>query len=146
MVDVDALGDGDALDATAELVDHAFDQGDLDLNARALEWCETLAARALAAADLATLDYFRANIGAHRQQARHSDRTAAWSWDQEELQQQVFFLRRTLNSPAFPELHVVRRCQVLTNLGNQLDIASASGSGNTTDSWFRFKVWSRSTV
>lgn len=32
-------------------------------------------------------------------------------------------LRRALGSPAFESLHVVRRCQILTNLANQLDTA-----------------------
>jgi hypothetical protein len=118
---LDALSDADALDAIAQLVDHAFDHGNLGLNARALSWSEAIAARPLGEADLATLDYFRANIWAHRQQVSHTDRTAAWSWDQEDQQQQIFFLRRALNNPAFAKLTVMRRCQVLTNLGNQLD-------------------------
>lgn len=118
---LEALSDADALEAIARLVDHAFDKNDLNLNARASNWAEAIEARSLAEADLATLDYFRANIFAHRQQVRHADKSAAWSWDQEDSQQQMFFLRRALNNPAFTDLHIVRQCEVLTNLGNQLN-------------------------
>ena len=105
---LEALSDAEALEAIARLVDHAFDQSDLKLNAKALNWVEAIGARSLAEADLATLDYFRANIWADRQEARHTDRTAAWSWDQEDLLQQVFFLRRALNNPAFADAFLAK--------------------------------------
>ena len=119
--DVGALCDRDALDAIAQLVDHASDHGDLGLNAKALAWCDDVAQRPLSPKNSAVLDYFRANIWGHRQQLRQSDRAAVWAWDQEDIQRQIFFLRRSLNNKAFSKLSVVRRCQVLTNLGNQFD-------------------------
>ena len=88
---------------------------------RARAWCEETESRLTSDSQQILLDYFRANAWAHRQSTRHSDRSAAWAWDQEELQQQVFFLRRARNSPAFDELPLLRRCQILTNLANQLD-------------------------
>ncbi|HWH84723.1 MAG TPA: LA2681 family HEPN domain-containing protein [Burkholderiaceae bacterium] len=118
---LDGLPPDDALQAIAQLVDHALDQGDLSLTLRALNWCEQTESRLTSDGQRILLDYFRANAWAHRQGTRHSDRSAAWAWDQEELQQQVFFLRRARNSPAFDELPLLRRCQILTNLANQLD-------------------------
>lgn len=116
-----SLAPNDALQAIAQLVDFALDEGDLALAMKALAWCDEVEPRLTSDSQRIHLDYFRANAWAHRQSARHADRTAAWAWDQEELQQQIFFLRRAHNSPAFDQLPVLRRCQVLTNLANQFD-------------------------
>ena len=118
---LNALAPDDALQVIAQVVDHALDQGDLALTARALGWCDETEVRLTSDNQRILLDYFRANAWAHRQSIRHSDRSAAWAWDQEELQQQVFFLRRARNSAAFDALPRLRRCQVLTNLANQFD-------------------------
>jgi hypothetical protein len=118
---VEKLTDKDGLKVIGQLVDYAFDQGDLDLTARALAWCEQLEARPLSARQRALLDYFRANAWANIQRARQADPKSAWAWDQEEVQQQIFLLRRAFNSPAFDKLNILRRCQILTNLANQLD-------------------------
>ena len=111
----------DALQAIAQLVDYAHDQGDLALTTKALNWCDEVESRLTLDSQRIHLDYFRANAWAHRQSTRHADRSAAWAWDQEELQQQVYFLRRARNSPAFDQFPVLGRCQILTNLANQLD-------------------------
>jgi tetratricopeptide (TPR) repeat protein len=44
-----------------------------------------------------------------------------WSWEQPECQEQILALRRTVCHDGFQKLPAVRRCQVLTNLANQLD-------------------------
>ena len=71
----------------------------------------------------ALLDYFQANAWANRQAASRQDRAETWAWEQPELQKQVLYLRRALNNPAFESLETIRRCQILTNLANQLDTA-----------------------
>jgi hypothetical protein len=91
---------------------------------RALEWCDILDQRHLTNSEAALLLYFRANAWANRQIERRTDRAAGWSgwsWEQPELQEQVLHLRRAINSPGFDELESFRRCQILTNLANQLD-------------------------
>lgn len=70
---------------------------------------------------MALLDYFRANAWASRYQQRLGDRAAVWNFEQPEVCQQVFLLRRVMNSPGFVAMDAIRRCQVLTNLANQLD-------------------------
>lgn len=121
MENVDELSSEDALQAIAQLVDYALDHGDPDMTSRALLWSEQLAPRLVSEQQRVLLDYYRANAWANRQSALRLDRAAVWAWDQEELQQQVFLLRRALNSPAFEELDDLHKCQILTNLANQLD-------------------------
>jgi LA2681-like HEPN len=117
-----------ALKRIGILIDLAGDIDREDGTTRAFEWCEDLGRRSLTDRQAALLDYFRANAWANRQRAKHRDPDAAWQWDQPELQQQVFHLRRAAQSPGFKKLPSARRCQILTNLANQL-----STVGRTVD-------------
>ncbi|MGP0058553.1 MAG: LA2681 family HEPN domain-containing protein [Beijerinckiaceae bacterium] len=120
---VDDLSAEHALDAVAQLIDHASDHGDADLTNRALDFCDALEGRELNPVQQVLLDYFRANAWGNRQVVAQRDRAAVWAWEQLELQKQVYYLRRALNNPAFESLEAIRCCQILTNLANQLDTA-----------------------
>jgi tetratricopeptide (TPR) repeat protein len=116
----DAIGVPEAFRRIGSLIDLAGDLDKDDGIARSLEWCDALGQRILNKQQKALLDYFRANAWANRQRSKHLDVDAAWLWEQPELQQQVFHLRRALQSDGFGKLSSVRQCQILTNLGNQL--------------------------
>jgi hypothetical protein len=103
------------------LVDLSGDLGREEGNVRALAWADELAKRKLLPRQAALLDYFRANLWANRQSKKHRDADTAWAWEQPDIQQQVFYLRRAAQHRAFPRLARLRRCQIFTNLGNQLD-------------------------
>lgn len=120
---IEELPPSDGLKAISLLVDHASDTSDSALTDRALVWCEQIEPRLDTEKQRATLDYFRANAWANRHIEKRPTVAEAWAWDQEELQQQIFYLRRARNSPAFKELHKIRQCQILTNLANQLHSA-----------------------
>src|SRR5271167_24238 len=110
-----------AIDAIGRMVDHAFDHGNKELTDRVLACCNVLEMRGLSPSQQTLLDYFRANAWANRQVALRNDPAAACAWEQPEVQNQIFYLRRALNSVAFKRLEAIRRCQILTNLANQLD-------------------------
>ena len=112
-----------ALDRIGRLVDLSGDLKREEGTTRALEWCDTLAHRDLSDSETALLEYFRANAWANRQKERPSDPAAIWAWEQPELQEQVLCIRRAVNSRGFEALHAIRRCQILTNLANQLNTA-----------------------
>ncbi|WP_296753858.1 LA2681 family HEPN domain-containing protein [Thiobacillus sp.] len=118
---INGLSDADALDLIAQLVDQASDADDLALACHALSLADDLGARKLEPPEMALLDYFRANAWACRYKRRLGDREAVWDFEQPEVRQQVFLLRRAANSSGFTEMDAIRRCQILTNLGNQLD-------------------------
>jgi hypothetical protein len=112
---------GNAFQALGSLIDYADDHAAPDLAQRALGFADQLQAGNLNDERLALLDYFRANAWACLYTKRRDDRGAVWSWDQPELQAQIFHLRRALRSAGFNALHPIRRCQILTNLANQFD-------------------------
>ncbi len=117
----DGMSDIEALTHIGELVDESGDTGNAGCAVRALELADVLEARGLPPKLAAVLDYFRANAWEVRYLQRLSDRALLWEWEQPEVQQQVFLLRRAMNGPVFDDLHPMYRCQILTNLGNQLD-------------------------
>ena len=118
---IDGMSDLEALAHIGELVDEGGDTGDAGCADRALDLADELEARGVPPKLAAVLDYFCANAWEVRYLQRLSDRALVWDWEQPEVQQQVFLLRRAMNGPAFDGLHPMYRCQILTNLGNQLD-------------------------
>ena len=119
---LDGLDDRQALQAIGELIDLAHDRQAPELTDKALRWADELEQRGISDEHQARLDYFRANAFADRYRARLGDRAAVWAWDQPELQQQIFLLRRARYSVAFSDLTWIDRCQILTNLANVLDM------------------------
>tara|TARA_R110002051_G_scaffold269600_1_gene329786 strand:+ start:1940 stop:3481 length:1542 start_codon:yes stop_codon:yes gene_type:complete len=120
---LDSLANREALDKLATLIDLA-EQLELEEGTeRALEWCERLEQRDFTPLEEPEFHYFWANAWGDMQHHRHNDPKVAWAWDQPEQSNQILHLRRALNSTAFDQLPAMRRCQILTNLANQLNTA-----------------------
>lgn len=120
----EALADlepSEALMAIGQLVDYADDHADSELAAKALAWADQLEARQLLTTQQVSLDYFRANAWAVLQRPRRANRDSVWAWEQNEVQQQIYLLRRAFNASATENVPILRRCEILTNLANQLD-------------------------
>jgi len=118
---IDGVSNETAIERIGRLIDLSHDLKREDGTTRALEWCDALERRGMSNSEAALLAYFRANAWANRQNEKHRNPAAAWAWEQPELQEQVLHLRRATNQPAFEELSPLRRCQILTNLANQLN-------------------------
>lgn len=110
-----------ALDRIAKLVNLSNELRKPEGATRALEWCDELEARDVPEAVGAVLHYFRANGWAALADIANNDRKMAWRWEQPEIAKQILHLRKALNSSAFDTLPPLYRCQILTNLGNQLN-------------------------
>ena len=111
----------DAIECVGLLVDYAHDHSDEVLVARSLSWCSDLEARQLAPAQHALLQYFQANAWDVRRRNAQGTGQAVWAWEQPEVQKQILHLRRAIAGEGFASLHTIRRCQILTNLANQMD-------------------------
>lgn len=121
--DVSALPPTDALQCLGELIDHSEHRSDLVGAERALAWCQQLDGAAFTEIEQVEFEYFWANAWAAKQHILHVDPDVAWAWEQPELENQVLRLRRALNHPSFGSLPKMRRCQILTNLANQMNTA-----------------------
>ena len=121
--DLTKLNDEQALQRIGDLIDLAARLGDENGLNVALSWCNAVHARSLDDTDRALLLYFEANAwsgmsGIREQQGSHSVQwlgPASECWEKE-----IVNLRRASNTPGFPKLASIQRCQILTNLGNRL--------------------------
>jgi hypothetical protein len=111
-----------ALEQVGLLIDLSGELARQEGTARALEWSDELERGSLSASDAALLKYFRGNAWANRQKARRADRSAAWAWEQPEVQQQLLHLRGAVQHEGFRELPELRQCQIFTNLANQINM------------------------
>jgi hypothetical protein len=109
-----------ALKRIGMLVDIAGDLGREEGTTLALDWANALSKSKLRSQQRSLLEYFVANAWHNRRRLRHQDPAIAWQWEQPELLQEIYHLRAAGQSKGFDKLAAGRRCQILTNLGNQL--------------------------
>ena len=109
-----------AIEIIGTLIDLSDHLGKTEGAHKALEFADQLDSRQLEDNDAALLQYFRANAWAVLQ--RH-DTIDPWDWEHPLLAKQIYHLRKCVAHPGFAQLEELRRCQVFTNLGNQMDTA-----------------------
>jgi HEPN superfamily protein len=141
---INNLSNDEILDEIGLLIDQSEDLGRAEGTDQAYAWCDTLATRNPSELQKATLEYYRANLWSARghikerkwhekQNKRQPDTASAlevptiedsnpWAWEQSERQNQILCLRRCVNSPGFKDFGRIRKCQVYTNLANQLNV------------------------
>jgi len=114
-----ATAPAEALDHLAKLIDLSHDMGEADGLERAISLGEELQSRDdITADEAALLHYFLANAWSDLQHLQRKGKPSAWEWEQEEVEKTILHLRSALRSEGFLALHKIRRCQILTNLGN----------------------------
>jgi hypothetical protein len=114
------MSDAEALTHIAELIDDASDASFERGAKRALYLLDELSKRKLGETDGAIVEYFRANAWAARSHIANVRRS--WSWEAPERQEELLALSRAANHPGFASLDKVRRCQILTNHANLLNM------------------------
>jgi hypothetical protein len=117
--DFAALSDADAFYKVGTLIDASFDARSASGTDQAFLLLDELRNRNLSADHAALVHYFRANAWANREHMQTNP--DSWSWEQPECQAQILELRRALRHEGFSQLPVVRKCQIFTNLANQLN-------------------------
>jgi tetratricopeptide (TPR) repeat protein len=106
-----------ALAELPQTIDAAADAGDSEGLRKALGLIEDLRSGNPARVTDALLHYFAANAWSGIQAVRKGT-DSKWDWEQEELEQIIIHLRSARASDGFSQLTKIRKCQILTNLGN----------------------------
>jgi tetratricopeptide (TPR) repeat protein len=114
------LTDDEALQHIGLLIDAADDRNDETGTEKAFGWCDELEKRSLTDIQSMTLSYFRANVWGTRYRLRIAGKEVSWNWEQPEMAEQIFSLRKALAHSSFGELVRERQCQMLTNTANCL--------------------------
>ena len=108
------------LERIATMIDDAADNGNAALTTEALALSDRMAKRTdLSDGDRALLHYFRANAYSNRLQ--EGGQATSWQWDIPHLENVIRELRSAVRHRGFASIGRVRRCQILTNLGNSLN-------------------------
>jgi tetratricopeptide (TPR) repeat protein len=118
---IDGLDSEAALNHLGRFIDLAFVLKHLEATDRAIKLGEGIGNRTLSPTQAAILNYYLSNAWANRRQLQPSAGQDGWKWEQPEVEQQIIHLRRAFASDGFPDLDLLRRCQILTNLGNLLN-------------------------
>jgi hypothetical protein len=121
ITEIENVPNNELLGKIGLLIDVSGDLGRKQGLDKATEWASLFEAREVTEADKAVLEYFQANVWATRWKIRSISPEDAWAWEQPERQQQIFCLRRAVTHAGFAELPIFRRCQIYTNLANQLN-------------------------
>jgi tetratricopeptide (TPR) repeat protein len=116
---VRTMSDADAIDCIAKLIDLSGDARSERGIKRAFGMLKEIGRRNLTPAQQAMLHYFRANACSSKHQMEGSP--GPREWEQPDRQEQILALFMARNHEGFAGLDKVRRCQILTNLGNQFN-------------------------
>jgi tetratricopeptide (TPR) repeat protein len=114
------LSPDEFVERIARLIDVSGDLGRDEGIGRGLELCDAAEKQNLSAPQAALIEYFRANAWGIRQSWKHRDPDTVWRWEQPEVQNQVWHLRRAVSHSGFGSITDIQRCQILTNLGGHL--------------------------
>jgi tetratricopeptide (TPR) repeat protein len=114
-----AMSDDEAIDCVGHLIDLAtYEQSEAGIK-RALGMLKEIGRRQLLPSQEALLHYFRANACMGKRII--AGETDSRMWEQPNRQEQILALLMACNHPGFTGLDEVRRCQIFTNLGIQLN-------------------------
>jgi len=116
---VSTMSDADAIDCVAKLIDLSSDARSERGIKRAFGMLKEIGRRNPTPAHQAMLHYFRANAWSIKHQMKSSP--GLREWEQPDRQEQILALFMARNHEGFAGLDKIRRCQILTNLGNQFN-------------------------
>jgi len=113
------LTDDEALEHIGTLIDLAGMRDDRDGLDAALALAKEMEHRQQSDSTRATLQYFIGNAWANIVQVE-MDEVSFGGWESEGREKSILYYRRAMRDAGFTALTPERRCQILTNLGNQL--------------------------
>ncbi|MGD8455577.1 MAG: LA2681 family HEPN domain-containing protein [Anaerolineales bacterium] len=112
----------EAFDHLALLIDFSFDLQENEGLSKSLAFANELSERQLNSTQKALLFYYFGNAwGNIRILKAPKSSKEHWKWEQEELENEIFYFRSSLMEPGFENLPLEIRCMVLTNLANIID-------------------------
>ncbi|MGB0694875.1 MAG: LA2681 family HEPN domain-containing protein [Rhodospirillaceae bacterium] len=115
---INQLSCKDALMTIAHVIDRAFNLQDSVATSQAFKALDAMEQRDLTSEQQVLVHYFRAN--AWENTALNKEKNYTWEWENVERQNQLLELRRAAHHKDFDKLDSIRKCQILTNLGNNL--------------------------
>lgn len=107
-----------AIDFIGSSVDRAWAAQTSDALRHLVALADTVDRSTASDCDVTHLDYYLANAWNGVKCLKGPYKSGGWEWDSTELENEIISVRRAIRSQGFGELPAVRRCQLMTNLGN----------------------------
>lgn len=123
---VDHIDSKDILNILSRLIDLSLEFGRIDGVNRAIEFGDQVLMRTLVPSQEILLNYFLSNAWDNKWRLEMQTNEERWKWELPQVEKQIIHLRRAMRHDRFSELEPIRRCQILTNLGNLLNIVGRS--------------------
>ncbi len=112
------LSSDEALKYIGELTDLSLDLRKIDGLKLAIKLNKELQERDLSKEQVVISNYFMANAWSNIRMLSTDKNNDLWKWEQEEIEKEIIYLRKALTEEGLKKVPKVRRCQILTNLGN----------------------------
>jgi hypothetical protein len=109
---------GSAIELVGTFVDAAFDARRADVLRHVAALPATIDLSAALPAERTSLDYYLGNLWNGIKAIESPHPTGGWEWERPEVENEITCLRRAVQSGGFASCVELRRCQILTNLGN----------------------------
>jgi tetratricopeptide (TPR) repeat protein len=107
----------EAINYIGQLIDISFDLKRKEGLEKAIEFTNELIESDLYDGDKAILYYFMANAWSDKKILNRS-KGELWEWNQEEIEKEILYLRKAIDTKGFNKIDTIRKCQIFTNLGN----------------------------
>jgi len=120
VTDLNGYSGADALSYLGRLIDISCDLQKTEGLERAINLTKDFPEEKLSSHELALFHYFVANAWSGLKALLRKNTEKVWDWEQEEIENEIFHLRKALQIATHGELPDERLCQILTNLGNLL--------------------------
>jgi tetratricopeptide (TPR) repeat protein len=118
MTTLAGLSEEEQLEIVGSVFDSSFDHNSLEGIDHGFTLAETIQQETLKPENLTILFYDLSNGYSYLRKLKYTERLESWSFQMEELRNEIFYLRKAIASPGFEKISQDRQCQIYTNLAN----------------------------
>lgn len=116
--DISQLTENEQVDVIGNLFDLSFDNQNIEGLNKSFQLIEQIQIDSLSEVSKTVLFYDISNGWSYLRKLKYFNTNEAWSFQMEELSNEIYYLRKAISSAGFNKVQKERQCQILTNLGN----------------------------
>lgn len=116
--DISQLSENEQIDVIGNLFDFSFDNQKIEGLEKSFQLIKQIQIDTLSEVNKTVLFYDISNGWSYLRKLKYFRTSEAWSFQMEELSNEIYYLRKAISSAGFKKIQKERQCQILTNLGN----------------------------
>lgn len=115
---LDNYSQKDKVSVIGKLFDYSFDNSNIEGLNKGFELLKQIKFKELKEVNKTVLFYDISNGWSYLRKLKYHNTSQDWSFQMQELTQEIYFLRKAISSQGFKDVEKERQCQIYTNLGN----------------------------